>query len=93
MKSLSKATNEITKIILECERELDDFPRVGDRIGTEVKIHGHPIPTPMVIDLIDEWLGDREERKKIKGMQGFDEEKVALAFNRVSRKWSGEVEN
>jgi hypothetical protein len=93
MKSLVKAGNDIIKIILECERDLDDLPQVVGRISNEVKIHGHPIPTAIIIELIDEWLKEREELKKVKGMAGFDEEKVAMAFDRVSRKWSGQTEN
>ena len=89
MKSLTKAGNDIIKIILECEINLDDLPQVVGRISTEVKIHGHPIPTPLILDLVDEFLNDRTERKKIKGMEGFDEEKLEMAFNKLSRKWGG----
>tara|TARA_R110002020_G_scaffold175464_1_gene367338 strand:+ start:1800 stop:2081 length:282 start_codon:yes stop_codon:yes gene_type:complete len=93
MKSLVRAGNDIIKVILECERNLDDLPIVVGRIGTDVKIHGHPIPTPLILDLINEFLNDRTERNKIKGLEGFDEEKLEMAFNKVSRKWSGETEN
>ena len=89
MKSLTKAGNDIIKIIMECEINLDDLPRVVGRISTEVKIHGHPIPTPLILDLVDEFLNDRTERKKIKGMEGFDEEKLEMAFNKLIRKWGG----
>ena len=89
MKSLTKAGNDIIKIILECETNLDDLPQVVGRISMEVKIHGHPIPTPLILDLVDEFLNDRTERKKIKGMEGFDEEKLEMAFNKLSRKWGG----
>ena len=90
MKSLVKAGNEIIKIALECENQLEDLPHVVGRIQVEVKVHGHPLPTLLILDLIEEFLSDKEERKKARALDGFDEEKVAHAFGRVSRKWSGE---
>ena len=73
MKSLIKAGNDIIKIVLECEKNLDDLPIVIGRISTEVKIHGHPIPTPLILDLV----------------AGFDEEKLEMAFTKLSQKWGG----
>ena len=90
MKSLVKAGNEIIKIALECENQLEDLPHVVGRIQAEIKVHGHPLPTIMILDLIEEFLNDREERKKSRAMEGFDEVEVEKAFGRVSRKWSGQ---
>ena len=78
---------------MEFEINLDDLPRVVGRISTEVKIHGHPIPTPLILDLVDEFIDTRRERKKLQGMQGFDEEELETAFNKLSRKWGGQDVN
>ena len=36
---------------------------------------------------------EEKERKKVQGMQGFDEEKLEMAFNKLSRKWGGQDVN
>ena len=93
MKSLIDAGNKITEIILECERDLHDLPHTVGRISTEVKIHGSPIPTQIILDLVDEFIDTRREKKKLQGMQGFDEKELEVAFNKLSRKWGGQDVN
>ena len=46
------------------------------------------LPITMVLGIIDEFIEDVEERKRIKALEGFDEEHVQKIYDTVNVKWN-----
>ena len=42
----------------------------------------------IVLGLIDEFIEDVEERKRIKALEGFDQEHVQKVYDKVNVKWN-----
>jgi len=45
------------------------------------------LPIHMVLGIIDEWMEDVEERKRVKALEGFDERHIQKAYASVQTKW------
>jgi len=87
MQDLRKAAKEIEEILHKCEREEEDFAQTLGKIG-DVKVHGVQFPTLMLMEIIDEFVKGRDNRRKSSVLKGFDEEKLEEKFRQVQLNWN-----
>tara|TARA_R100001086_G_scaffold223395_1_gene141114 strand:- start:225 stop:503 length:279 start_codon:yes stop_codon:yes gene_type:complete len=87
MKELRRVTEEIKKILIKAEREGEEFPWIVDQLSL-IKMYKMRLPIHMVLGLIDEFIEDVEERKRIKALEGFDKEHVQKIYDKVNIKWN-----
>jgi len=87
MKELRKVTEKIKKVLIKAERGNEEFPWIVDQLSL-IKMYDTGLPIHMVLGLIDEFIEDVEERKRIKALEGFDEEHVRKVYDKVNIKWN-----
>ena len=87
MKELKKVAERIKKVLIKAEREDEEFPWIVDKLS-QVKMYDMGLPIHMVLGLIDEFVEDVEERKRIKALEGFDEEHVRKVYDKVNIRWN-----
>ena len=87
MKELRKVTEKIKKVLIKAERGNEEFPWIVDQLSL-IKMYDMGLPIHMVLGLIDEFVEDVEERKRIKALEGFDEEHVRKVYDMVNVKWN-----
>ena len=87
MKELRKVTEKIKNVLVEAERNNEEFPWIVDKLSL-IKMYDMGLPINMVLGLIDEFVEDVEERKRIKALEGFDEEHVRKVYDKVNIKWN-----
>ena len=87
MKELRKVTEKIKKVLIKAERGNEEFPWIVDQLSL-IKMYDMGLPINMVLGLIDEFIEDVEERKRIKALEGFDEEHVRKVYDKVNVKWN-----
>tara|TARA_R110002020_G_scaffold118109_2_gene270054 strand:- start:98 stop:376 length:279 start_codon:yes stop_codon:yes gene_type:complete len=87
MKELRKVTEKIKKVLIKAERGNEEFPWIVDQLSL-IKMYDIGLPITMVLGLIDEFIEDVEERKRIKALEGFDEEHVRKVYDKVNVKWN-----
>ena len=83
MKELRRVTEKIKK----AERTGEEFPWIVDQLSL-IKMYDVGLPITMVLGIIDEFIEDVEERKRIKALEGFDEEHVQRVYDKVNVKWN-----
>ena len=87
MKELRKVTEKIKKVRIDAVRGNEEFPWIVDKLSL-IKMYDMGLPIHMVLGLIDEFVEDVEERKRIKALEGFDEEHVRKVYDKVNVKWN-----
>jgi hypothetical protein len=87
MKELRRVTEKIKKVLIKAERNGEEFPWIVDQLSL-IKMYDVGLPITMVLGLIDEFVEDVEERKRIKALEGFDEEHVQRVYDKVNVKWN-----
>ena len=87
MKELKKVAERIKKVLIKAEREDEEFPWIVDKL-TQVKMYDMGLPIHMVLGLIDEFVADVEERKRIKALEGFDKEHLQKNYDKINVKWN-----
>ena len=87
MKELRNVTEKIKKVLIKAERGNEEFPWIVDQLSL-IKMYDVGLPIHMVIGLIDEFIEDVEERKRIKALEGFDKEPVQKVYDKVNVKWN-----
>ena len=87
MKELRKVTEKIKKVLINAARGNEEFPWIVDKLSL-IKMYDMGLPIHMVLGLIDEFVEDVEERKRIKALEGFDEEHVRKVYDKVNVKWN-----
>jgi hypothetical protein len=86
MKEIEKAKKEIKKLLVEAEKNNEPFHWLVDKLGM-VRLYGIGLPIHIVLGIIEEWTEDIEERKRVKALEGFDEEHAQKAYVNVQSKW------
>jgi len=86
MKELRKVTEKIKKVLIDAERGNEEFPWIVDKLSL-IKMYDMGLPIHMVLGLIDEFVEDVEERKRVKSLEGFDERHVQKAYASTQTKW------
>ena len=87
MKELKKVAERIKKVLIKAEREDEEFPWIVDKLS-QVKMYDMGLPIHMVLGLIDEFVADVEERKRIKSLEGFDKEHLQKNYDKINVKWN-----
>jgi|TARA_Y100000310_G_C20332563_1_gene645975 uncharacterized protein (DUF2342 family) len=87
MKELKKVAERIKKVLIKAEREDEEFPWIVDKLS-QVKMYDMGLPIHMVLGLIDEFVADVEERKRIKALEGFDKEHLQKNYDKINVKWN-----
>jgi len=87
MKELKKVVEKIKKVLIEAESKNEEFPWIVDNLSL-VKMYGVGLPITAVLGLIDEFIEDVEERKRIKALEGFDKEHVQKIYETINVKWN-----
>jgi len=87
MQELRKAAKEIEEILHKSEKDGDDFAQTLGKIGS-VKAHGVQFPTLMLMEIIDEFVKGRVDRRKSNVLKGFDEKKLEEKFRQVQLNWN-----
>ena len=82
--SLTKAQVQINKIMLEAEQTGMTFNELMNVLQRDVKIHGLSLPTLMLVKIVEEFVGKRDQRKEVI----IDETHVQEAFGTTAIKWN-----
>jgi len=83
IKELNAASKKIHDICVQGEDEMWSFNQLIDKLSVEVKIHGVPFPTLMLIEIVEQFIDDRPNRRE----RTFDETDLREGYARVSEKW------
>tara|TARA_R100001530_G_scaffold121014_1_gene88366 strand:- start:229 stop:489 length:261 start_codon:yes stop_codon:yes gene_type:complete len=83
IKELAEAGKKIHDICVQGEDEMWSFNQLIDKLSVEVKIHGVPFPTLMLIEIVEQFIDDRPNRRE----RTFDETDLREGYARVSEKW------
>ena len=87
MQELLKAAKKIEEILHKCERDGNDFAQTLGKIG-DAKVYGIQLPTLMLMEIIDEFVKGRDDRRKSNVLKGFDEKKLEEKFRQVQLNWN-----
>ena len=87
MKELKKVAERIKKVLIKAEREDEEFPWIVDQLSL-IKMYDIGLPITMVLGLIDEFVADVEEIKRIKALEGFDKEHLQKNYDKINVKWN-----
>ena len=83
IKELAEAGKKIHEICVQGEDELWSFNQLIDKLTVEVKIHGVTLPTLMFIEIVNQFIDERPQRRE----RTFDETDLQEGYERVSEKW------
>ena len=83
IKELAEAGKKIHEICVQGEDELWSFNQLIDKLTVEVKIHGVTLPTLMFIEIVNQFIDERPQRRE----RTFDETDLQEGYARVSEKW------
>jgi hypothetical protein len=86
MKELERARKEIKAVLIEAEKNNEAFHWLVDKLGM-IRMYAQGLPIHMVLGIIDEWMEDVEERKRVKSLEGFDERHIQKAYTSTQTKW------
>ena len=86
MKELERARREIKAVLIEAEKNNEEFHWLVDKLGM-IRMYAQGLPIHMVLGIIDEWMEDVEERKRVKSLEGFDERHIQKAYTSTQTKW------
>tara|TARA_R100001244_G_scaffold87964_1_gene67146 strand:+ start:497 stop:760 length:264 start_codon:yes stop_codon:yes gene_type:complete len=84
IKELNAASKKIHDICVQGENELWSFNQLIDKLSVEVKVHGVPFPTLMFIEIVEQFIEERPQRRK---REELDETDLQEGYTRVSEKW------
>ena len=84
IKEMAEAGKKIHDICVKGEDELWSFNQLIDALTVGVKIHGVTLPTLMFIEIVNQFIDERPERRK---RQEIDEVDLQEGYARVSEKW------
>jgi orotate phosphoribosyltransferase-like protein len=84
IKELAEAGKKIHDICVQGEDEMWSFNQLIDKLSVEVKVHGVPFPTLMFIEIVEQFIEERPQRRK---RETFDEVDLQEGYERVSEKW------
>ena len=84
IKELNAASKKIHDICVQGENELWSFNQLIDKLSVEVKVHGVPFPTLMFIEIVEQFIEERPQRRK---REELDETDLQEGYERVSEKW------
>jgi len=85
---LSKAVKEINKILFEAERNNATFAETMGKLQS-VRLYGTVFPVGIVLGIMDEFIENKAERKKIRELKDFNltDDQVQEIYDRVNVSW------
>ena len=85
---LSKAVREINKILFEAERNNATFAETMGKLQS-VRLYGTVFPVGVVLGIMDEFIENKAERKKIRELKDFNltDDQVQEIYDRVNVSW------
>ena len=83
IKEMAEAGKKIHDICIKGEDEMWSFNELIDKLTVEVKIHGVTLPTLMFIEIVNQFIDERPNRRE----RTFDEVDLQEGYARVSEKW------
>ena len=85
---LSKAVKEVNKILATAEREGETFAEVAGKLQN-VRLYGITLPIGIVLGIIEEFIENANERKKIRELKDFNltDDQVQEIYDRVNVSW------
>tara|TARA_R100001086_G_scaffold244601_1_gene174557 strand:- start:114 stop:374 length:261 start_codon:yes stop_codon:yes gene_type:complete len=83
IKEMAEAGKKIHDICVKGEDELWSFNQLIDALTVGVKIHGVTLPTLMFIEIVNQFIDERPDRRN----RTFDETDLEEGYARVSEKW------
>ena len=85
---LSKALKEINKILFEAERNNSTFAEAMGKLQS-VQLYGTVFPVGIVLGIMEEFIENKEERKKIRELKDFNltDDQVQEIYDRVNVSW------
>ena len=85
---LSKAVKEINKILFNAERDNATFAETMGKLQS-VRLYGTVFPVGIVLGIMDEFIADADERKKIRELKDFNltDDQVQEIYDRVNVSW------
>ena len=87
MKELLKAVKKFKEILVQSEKDGDEFSLVMSKMSG-VKVHGVIFPTMMLMEIVEDFTKSYAERRKAEKMSGFDEEKLQDKWSEASINWN-----
>ena len=85
---LSKAVKEINKILFNAERDNATFAETMGKLQS-VRLYGTVFPVGIVLGIMDEFIENKAERKKIRELKDFNltDDQVQEIYDRVNVSW------
>ena len=85
---LSKAVKEINKILFNAERDNATFAETMGKLQN-VRLYGTVFPVGIVLGIMDEFIENKAERKKIRELKDFNltDNQVQEIYDRVNVSW------
>ena len=85
---LSKAVKEVNKILFEAERNNATFAETMGKLQS-VRLYGTVFPVGIVLGIMDEFIENKAERKKIRELKDFNltDNQVQEIYDRVNVSW------
>ena len=89
MKELRKAIEKVEKILHESERSDEDFGVLTGKL-MNVRVHNCSFPIGMILAIIDDFIKNAAERRKIRALKDFDltDEKVQEVYAKINVSWN-----
>ena len=85
---LLKAVKEINKILATAERERETFADMAGKLQN-VRLYGTTLPIGIVLGIIEEFIENKEGRKKIRELKEFNltDDEIQEIYDRVNVSW------
>ena len=85
---LLKAVKKINKILATAERENETFAEVAGKLQN-VRLYGTTLPIGIVLGIIEEFIENKEGRKKIRELKEFNltDDEIQEVYDRVNVSW------
>ena len=87
IKELLKVQKEVNKVLRKAEQEDDSFEGIVDKLGI-IRMYDIGLPMHMVLGIVEEFVNDVEERKRIKALDGIDQEHTQKLYDTMNIKWN-----
>ena len=85
---LLKAVKEVNRILATAEREGETFAEVAGKLQN-VRLYGTSFPVGIVLGIIEEFVENADERKKIRELKDFNltDDEIQEVYDRVNVSW------
>ena len=85
MQGLKETQKKIQDVLNEAEKNDHEFPWLFDKLSM-IELYGASMTPTTILGIIDEFIVNVEERKRVKALDGF--KNVEKLYSTVNTKWN-----